>query len=55
MTLKDLLHGMNNVDQYDILARADWLFRNTAGRYYGGLLTESDRAVLDPPKANRAA
>lgn len=42
MTIKDLLRGQPTLTQLDILQRADFLFKQTVGRYYGGQLTTNE-------------
>jgi len=49
-TIKELIHERSTIDQLDFLARADQLFKDRGGRYYGGILTEEEVKLLDPPK-----
>lgn len=39
LTLKHILQGQQTLVQLEMLARADRLFANKAGRYFGGVLT----------------
>lgn len=54
MTLRDILQDRPTLDQYAILERADRLFADRCGRYYGGPITGSERDILDPPKSAKA-
>ena len=47
-TIKKILEGQSTERQLDILARADRLFKDRTGRYFGGQLTEEEIDALDP-------
>lgn len=46
MTIGHILNGLNTLEQYSILQRADVLFARRCGRYYGGVLTSDEIEVL---------
>ena len=56
-TIQDLLRAQANgtVRQLNILAKADRLFRDRCGRYYGGALTDEEIDQLDPEYLARQA
>ena len=51
MTIQDLLKGKDAIEQLRILAAADASI--TAGRYYGGQLTELEISSLEKPRVGR--
>jgi len=53
ITIKDLIRDQSAIRQSDVLARADKLFPDKAGRYYGGALTEEEIDILDPEYKKR--
>lgn len=50
MTIKDLIRDQPCLRQMDILMRADRLFSDGVGRFYGGQLSEEQVQHLVPPE-----
>jgi hypothetical protein len=46
VTLRDMLRGRPTLQQYTILQRADVLLRERCGRYYSGVLSDAECAIL---------
>ncbi len=55
ITIRDILRARPAERQYDILQRADHLFQDRCGRYYGGILTNQEIDILDPEYLARQA
>ena len=50
VTIKDIVEDKTTIEKLDILTRADKVFKDRAGRYYGGFITKEEASLLNPPK-----
>ena len=48
ITISDVLKGKSAEKQLDILAKADRIFFDRTGRYYGGRISDEEAILLDP-------
>ena len=55
VSIKDLIHNQATIRQLDILGRADQFLKEKKGRYFGGVLTEEEIAILDPEYHKRSS